>query len=95
MESFLGVETPYKVIIEEVVVGGYVCGDTDKAVIWRPDVAEDQKFPLVSFAHGLNCGGDCVRREFDAMNSGIAAQGYVVIGSMAGFTGYCLDESKD
>jgi len=29
------------------------------------------------------------------MNSGIAAEGYVVIGSMAGFRGYCFDESKD
>ena len=62
MQSFLSVETtPFKVIIEEVVVGGYVCGDTDKAVIWRPDVADGERFPLVSFAHGLNAGGEVLR----------------------------------
>lgn len=88
----LGFGKPYKTIIEEVEVGGYICGETQKATIWRPDIKG--AYPLVSFAHGWHDGGDAIH-YYDKLNSGLAAQGYIVIGNMSAPSAYCKNEYLD
>lgn len=78
--------------MEEVEVGGYICGKTQKATVWRPDVKG--AYPLISFAHGWHDGGDSVH-YYDKLNSGLAAQGYIVIGNMSAPSNYCMNEFKD
>lgn len=83
----------YKVIQEEVEVDGYICGDSQKAAVWRPDVSLG-KFPLISFAHGWHNGGDDIH-NYDDLLTGIAAAGYIVIGNLSAYDRYCLKETKD
>jgi len=79
-------------VIEEVEVGGYICGTSQKAIVWRPSVKGT--YPLVSFAHGWHSGGEAIH-YYDKLNSGLAAQGYVVIGNKSAPSNYCKSEYKD
>jgi hypothetical protein len=88
----LGSGKPYQTVMEEVEVGGYICGKTQMATVWRPDVKGS--YPLISFAHGWGDGGEDIH-FYDKLNSGLAAQGYVVIGNMSAPSHYCMSEYKD
>jgi len=91
--STLGHQTgQYKVVQEVVEVGGYTCGNSQSANVWRPDHGGD--FPLISFAHGWRDGGDNIH-SYDNLLNGVASAGYIVIGSLAAFSRYCVEESKD
>jgi len=65
--------------------------DYNDAYVFRPDVP-GKTFPLISFAHGLNCGGDKVP---DMAANGdineIVSQGFVVIALRAGATAGCAE----
>jgi len=49
---------------------------------------------LISFAHGWKDGGSDIH-YYDDLLTGIAAQGYVIIGNLSAFNRYCKDETKD
>lgn len=49
---------------------------------------------MVSFAHGWHDGGEAIH-YYDKLNSGLAAQGYVVIGNKSAPSNYCKNEYKD
>jgi hypothetical protein len=48
------VEGTYTVVQETVTVSGYTCGEPDQALVWRPVIAAAEKYPLVSYAHGMS-----------------------------------------
>jgi len=79
---------------EDVTVGGYVCREHQTARVYYPTA--DGKYPLVSFAHGFNNGGEDAYLCYEKMISALAAEGYVVIVSeSSNFPLECAKESED
>ena len=50
----------------------------DKTVfVWEPE--SSGPFPIISFAHGKNNGGQELQQIYDKMATGIAEQGFIVV----------------
>jgi len=82
------------VLHEDVTVGEYKCREYQTARVYYP--AENGTYPLVSFAHGYHYGGAGAYRCYEAMNSALSAEGYVVIVSeSSSFPLECPKESED
>jgi dienelactone hydrolase len=79
------------VVNKTVSVSGLLCDGNQTAWVLRPD-DDDQKYPLISFAHGLNAWNAPI--WFPQLLTGLAAEGYVVVAPMAG-TGWCQKQAKD
>lgn len=82
------------VIKEEVEVGGYICGDSQKAKIWRPHKILPGSHPVISFAHGWHNGGDSIN-NYENLLSGLAKEGYIVIGNLSAYDQYCRKETQN
>lgn len=79
---------------EDVIVGGYVCGEHQQARVYYPTTSGT--YPVVSFAHGFHNGGTDAYACYETMNSALAAAGYVVMVSESStFPLECADEAKD
>lgn len=83
----------YETAYEDVTVGGYVCGTTQKARVYYPKT--DQKVPVISFAHGFGGKGPRVS-DYKVHHPTVAAAGFVLIHLESGSpVGECKDEWKD
>jgi predicted dienelactone hydrolase len=79
---------------EDVQVGGYICGTSQKARVYFP-TAEGQ-YPLISFAHGYLAGGGVATFGYKELLEDHARAGYVVIAlESANGVRECADEWKD
>lgn len=79
---------------EDVTVGGYVCGESQKARVYFP--SGSGKFPVVSFAHGYGNPGAQGYNGYHTMLEAIAGAGYVVIAlESSSFPAECVMEWKD
>lgn len=79
---------------EDVTVGGYKCRVHQEARVYYPTMSGT--YPVVSFAHGYHNEGTDAYACYEAMNSGLAAAGYVVIVSeSSSFPLECTKESED
>lgn len=88
------VASSYEVQHEDVTVGGYLCREHQEARVYYPSTSG--KYPVVSFAHGFHNGGTDAYACYEAMNSALAATGYVVIVSESStFPLECPNEAKD
>jgi len=80
---------------EDVTVGGYVCGEHQTARVYYPNPLSG-KFPLISFAHGFQCGGTEAYADYSTMLTALTAAGYVVIVSESSNWPFeCSEEWKD
>lgn len=79
---------------EDVTVGGYVCGMSQKARVYFP--SSGGKVPVISFAHGYGNPGAQGYNGYHIMLEAIAGAGYVVIAlESSSFPAECALEWKD
>ncbi len=84
---------PFSVASENVVVGGYVCGGNQGAVVYYP--TDHDKSPLISFAHGFTAGGESVAVDYNPLLKGVASWGYVIVALKSAPKNYCNRETED
>jgi pimeloyl-ACP methyl ester carboxylesterase len=84
---------PFNVASENVIVGGYVCGGNQGAVVYYP--TDHDKSPLISFAHGFTAGGESVAVDYAPLLKGVASWGYVIVALKAAPLNYCIRETED
>eukprot|EP00667_Euglena_gracilis_P033878 EG_transcript_56933 len=72
----------YAVQYKDIAVDGFVCDGPDKAIVFFPTSgSRGQTFPVISFVHGYNSGGNDSRLTYwyGALLGNISAYGFVVI----------------
>ena len=87
--------------VRTVTVEGYTgmtgCSSTGgkqatALAVFPGDAAANRTYPLVAFAHGMNCDPAEV---YTAMLEAVAAQGYIVVAPNGDNDGWCVQQYKD
>jgi pimeloyl-ACP methyl ester carboxylesterase len=88
----------YSVAYKDIDVNGFVCDGPPKAIVFYPSNGRPhQVFPVVSFLHGYNSGGNDSRLTFwyGALLGNISAYGFVIIAPLTSVTKECPKFAQD
>jgi hypothetical protein len=92
---------PYQVYKSTIYLGGLSCGPGQNALVYYPNdktrtsSSSQQKFPLISFAHGFRAGGNELHEVYSTLLVGLASWGFIVVAPLSGINKYCLDQYQD
>jgi dipeptidyl aminopeptidase/acylaminoacyl peptidase len=90
---------PYHVYKSTVYIGGFVCGRSQHAIVYFPSnlqqLPSQQKYPLISFAHGFRAGGEKLDKDYSQLLIGLASWGFIIVAPESAPKKYCEEQYQD
>lgn len=82
-----------------IFIGGLICGRSQSAVVYYPNNNQqrlsEQRYPLISFAHGFNSGGKKLNKDYSQLLIGLASWGFIIVAPKSAPNKYCEEQYQD
>jgi hypothetical protein len=90
---------PYHVFKSTIYIGGFICGRSQNAIVYLPSNQQQrpsqQKYPLISFAHGFHAGGEKLDKDYSQLLISLASWGFIIVAPESAPDTYCEDQYQD